>query len=438
MVMIAVPFIYFTSLCLYFVYKHGRFETSAWLAFLYAVSALAAIPVYFQNMVGIAYGMNIESIGVVPTILYCGLLTLTFLPFSQMNSEKIVRIEEGKPWLVYTVSWLFIATFFLTLFNYMVDLKDVFAVDDLKKVRDMVYSGDNETQLTGIRYYLALPETLFSALAMLAIPFFFYSLCCTDNSWWFNALLLLSSTTSIVKSILIAGRTQIIYWLFIFVACYLFFAHLLKPMYKHVIRIAFGILGSGVMLFFVAVTAARYYDMAELAYQMIMLYLGEAFVLFCYFWDNFTSDFISFQRLFPFVHKFLLGVDIDLELYRDRVFAQSGLFIGVFFTFLGDLLIDIGRLGMIIYVFIYHGVARLFLSREDESVLPFYQLLIWLLLLLVPLEGLFYYSFHTLRMSYYVLETILLIFLFKYRIRLWHKTEDEEALPESSESEEVV
>ena len=110
--MIAVPFIYFTSLCLYFVYKHGRFETSAWLAFLYAVSALAAIPVYFQNMVGIAYGMNIESIGVVPTILYCGLLTLTFL---YVTLPLALVTETAFFPAIFTVFFLSVSYFALTV-----------------------------------------------------------------------------------------------------------------------------------------------------------------------------------------------------------------------------------------------------------------------------------------------------------------------------------
>lgn len=424
--MIAVPFIYFSLLCLYFVWKHKRFEAAAWLSFLYAISALASIPVYTMGMLDLVYNIKMdEGIGVVPTFIYCALLTLSILPFSVVRSEKIKEIDECKPWLFQCVSWLFIATFFITVLVYLKDLKDVLTGDALKAVRDMVYAGDNETQMTGLQYYMALPETLFSALAMLAIPFFFYSLCFTKNPWWFNALLLLSSSTSIVKAVLIAGRTQIVYWVFIFVACYLFFAHLIKPRHKHVIRVVFGGLGGLVLLFFAAVTAARYHDLAELAYQMLLLYIGEPFVMFCYFWDNFNGADLSFQRLLPFTHKFLMGVDIDLEIYRDRIYSQTGFFIGVFFTFLGDLLIDIGRLGMAIYVFLYHGVTRFFLRREREDVMPFYQILLWFLFILVPLEGLFYYSFHTLRMSYYVIETILLVFLFKYRFRLFHRNQEE-------------
>lgn len=198
---------------------------------------------------------------------------------------------------------------------------------------------------------------------------------------------------------------------------------MMKSSYKHVIRILFTSLLGVVLLFFTAVTAARYYNVAQYAVQMLLLYIGEPFVEFCYFWDNFHSPDISFQRIFPFTHQFILGDNIDLEIYRAHVAAKSGLFIGVFFTFLGDLLIDIGRFGMVIYVLVYYFVSRLLLRRKDPQVLPFHQILIWLLLILLPLEGLFYYSFHTVRMSYYVIETILLVVLFKYRIRLWHKNE---------------
>lgn len=424
--LIYVPFIYFTSLCIYFIWKHGRIEATAWMSFLYAVSALASIRVFDEDMCGMQYGMPLKEVGFVPTVLYCGLLTLTFWPFHTYHSERIKSIEPPKKWLFYTLSGLFIFMFFSTLICYYSDLRDVLSTDSLKEVRDVVYKEEEGVELTGWKYLMAMPETLLSSLGMLAIPFFFYSLCFMKNKWWFNLLLLIASMTSIMKATLIAGRTQIIYWILIVGACYFFFNQFMRPTVKLVIQILFFGFGGLIMMFFVAITVSRSAEIAELAYDMVISYLGQPFVLFCYFWDNFHSDMISFQRLLPFTHQFILGVDMDLNLYRDKVYSQSGLFIGVFFTFLGDLLIDITRLGMIIYVFVYHGFVRWMLRRKDETVMPFYHILLWLLFILVPLEGLFYYSFHTVRMGYYVIETIILVILFRYRIRLWHKEPDNE------------
>ena len=422
--LIYVPFIYFTCLCIYFVWKHGRIEATAWMSFLYAVSAFASIHVFHEDLIGIEYGTQLKEVGIVPTVLYCGLLTLSFWPFHAYHSERIKRIEPPKKWLFYTLSGLFVFTFFATLVCYYPELRDVLTTDSLKEVRDVVYKDKEGVEVHGWRYAMAMPETFFSALGMLAIPFFFYSLCFMDNKWWFNVLLLVASMTAIMKSMLIAGRTQIIYWIFVMGACYFFFNQFMKPRVRLVIQILFFGFGSVVAVFFVAVTASRYQEIAEYAYEMLIMYIGQPFVFFCYFWDNFQSDMISFQRLFPFTHQFILGVDMDLDLYRSKVYAQSGLFIGVFFTFLGDLLIDITRLGMIIYVFLYHGVVRWFLHREEEEVMPFHHILLWLLFILVPLEGLFYYSFHTVRMGYYVIETVVLVILFRYRIKLWNKKEE--------------
>lgn len=425
--LIYIPFIYFSCLCGYLIWQHKRIEVTAWMSFLYAVSAFASIYVYHEDLIGIEYGTPLKEVGMVPTFLYCSLLTLTIWPFHKFHSERIKVITPPKKWLFYSLSGLLIFTFFATLICYFPDLKESLTANSLKEVRDVVYKDKDGIELSGWRYAMAMPETFFSALCMLAIPFLFYSMCFMHNKWWFNILLLIASMTSILKSILIAGRTQSIYWIFVFVACYFFFSQFLKPRLRLVIQIVFLAFGSVVAAFFIAVTASRYQEIAELAYEMLALYIGQPFVFFCYFWDNFQSDMISFQRLLPFTHQFILGQDIDLDLYRNKVYSQSGLFIGVFFTFLGDLLIDITRLGMILYVFMYHGIARLLLKRKEEDTMPFYQLLIWLILLLVPLEGLFYYSFHTVRMSYYTIETILLVFLFRYRIRLWHKDKKEDS-----------
>ena len=422
--LIYVPPIYFTGLCIYLIWTHRRIEVTAWMSFLYAISAYASIYVFERDLIGIEYGTPLKEVGIVPTLLYCGLLTLTMWPFHLMRSERIKTIEQPKKWLFYALSMLFILTFFCTAICYYPDFREVFTSDSLKAVRDVVYTDDKEgIELSGWRYLMAMPETLFSALAMLAIPFFFYSLSFMKNPWWFNVLLLIGSTTSILKSTLIAGRTQIIYWIFIFVACYLFFHQFLRTRMRFFIQLVFGIVGGLVIVMFLAITASRYNEMLEYAFEMVMLYIGEPFVYFCYFWDYFQSDLISFERLMPFTHQFILGHPVDLEVYRNKVYSESGLFIGVFFTFLGDLLIDITRLGMIIYVFVYHGVARWLLRRSVPEQMPFHQILIWFILLLVPLEGLFYYSFHTVRMGYYVVETIFLVMLFKYRFRLWHKKE---------------
>lgn len=420
--MIAIPFIYFSCLCIYFVWKHKRFGAEAWMAFLYSISALASIPVFNLELIGTAYNNTIKSIGFTPTVIYCGLLTLSILPFSHMHAERIKNITEPKAWLFKATCWLMIFTFICTTILYLGDIKRTLSIGDLKMVRDMVYAGESNVKVSGIRYIFALPDVLFSALSMLAIPFFLYSICFLKNKWWFNTLLILSSTTAIVKSILIAGRTQIIYWIFTFVACYLFFSPMMQKKHKQIIRILFSFLFGLVLLFFAAVTAARYFNVAQYAIQMLLLYIGQPFVEFCFFWDNFESSSISFQRIFPFFHQFILRYNTDLDLYRAHVEAESGLFIGVFFTFLGDLLIDIGRLGMVIYVVLYHIISRILLRREEEEeTLPFYQIPLWLMLILLPLEGLFYYSYHTVRMSYYIFETIILTILFKYRIRLWHK-----------------
>ena len=179
--MIAVPFIYFSSLCGYFVWKHRHFGAEAWMAFLYAISALASIPVFQQDLIGIQYGTPLKTVGLIPTIVYCGLLTITILPFSKMNAEKITFIEKPKPWLFKLVSWMLIITFFCTVFVYIGDIRKTMAIGDLKMVRDMVYSGESATKVSGIKYIFCLPETFLSALGMVAIPFFLYSLCFTHN-----------------------------------------------------------------------------------------------------------------------------------------------------------------------------------------------------------------------------------------------------------------
>lgn len=412
--MALIPTIYFSLLCIYFRVKHGRFEVSSFLASLYAISSFFSIISYNMNLHDIQYDMPV--IHFLPTIIYCFLLTLTFLPFSLFHSEQIQTIETPKMWFFNTLSYLFMFMFLITLINVTPDIIEKAKDGELFTLRNTIYEDIQPEQPTGIHYVMALPATIFSACSPLIVMMYFYSVCFLNKSRIFNSMLLLSSLTPIISAILISGRTQITYWILVFVACYLFFRpHISAQLNKYIVWV-FGILGLIVAGFFIAVTIARWKE-TELIKNALIVYAGEPYLEFCYFFDTFHLKQLHFQRLFPFTHYFILGRDIDLFKYREILYDTSGIYANVFNTFLGDMMLDIGKVGMFIYAFIYTALTTVFLHRSDKSVMPFYQLPIYIICLLVPLEGIFFYSFHTVRMSYYIIETFIICLIFRYSIK---------------------
>ncbi|MBR1809790.1 MAG: oligosaccharide repeat unit polymerase [Paludibacteraceae bacterium] len=411
---VVIPFIYFLLLCIYFRVKHGRFDVPSFLALTYAVSAFFSIIAYNQDLNDYKYQMPVVHI--LPTAVYCGLLTITFIPFSRFRGEMIKEIERPKMWLFDALAYIFIATFFITIANLLPDIIDHAREGELLTLRNEIYNEDEIAEPKGIRYILALPTTLFSPCSPLMLVMYFYSVCFLEKRKIFNILLLLSSFTPVIPALLISGRTQITYWLLTFIACYLLFRpYIGKNLSKRIITI-FIVLGAVVLAFFIAVTISRWKE-ADIIKNAVIIYAGEPYIDFCMFFDTLHTKHIHLQRLFPFTYYFILGYDTNLFAYREILYNETGIYANVFNTFLGDIMLDTGKTGMFIYTFLYATITCIALHRKDKSIMPFYQLPIYIICLLVPLEGLFFYSFHTVRMSYYIIETLIICILFRYRLK---------------------
>ena len=93
--MYILPFMYFLSLTAYLWRRHRTFDVSVYMCSLYTLTSFCAIILVEANMLDgggiLFYGWEPE-LGVVPTFLYCFLLTITILPFS------LIRTEKREPW----------------------------------------------------------------------------------------------------------------------------------------------------------------------------------------------------------------------------------------------------------------------------------------------------------------------------------------------------
>jgi hypothetical protein len=112
-----------------------------------------------------------------------------------------------------------------------------------------------------------------------------------------------------------------------------------------------------------------------------------------------------------------------LEDYRDIIWADSGLNIGVFFTFLGDLLIDLGHIGMIIYVLLFYLLST-FVCRaaNQDGTIRLSRLLVILILYLIPLQGIFYYSYYKINIGYFVVITLIMCTMLRFSIKTHYES----------------
>ena len=205
-------------------------------------------------------------------------------------------------------------------------------------------------------------------------------------------------------------RTQVIYWILLFVIFYSLFH---KQINKKSLLAPILIILSLILVYFLLITVARFGEKDSGASGGVIQYAGQSFLNFTYFFDHLIDHKPYFFRLFPLYNRYL-GDNLTLEEYRDIISATQGFHVSVFSTFLGDIMVDIGHFGMIIYVILFYLLCRILLRRKASETIHFSQLLLFVVLICNPLHGIFYYRYFNVMEGFYILESIILYFLFRY------------------------
>ena len=248
----------------------------------------------------------------------------------------------------------------------------------------------------------------------------------TNNrkSKFFNYILLLSSITPILSAILIAGRSQIIYWILSYGFCFFLFYKQMDAQQKKIVLRPFIVLAGTMVLFFASVTLARFtthsLDSSTNTFNSIVAYVGQSFINYNDFFNNYICHQHTYNRIMPVSHYFIFDPGWTLGDYRALIQSQTGMNIGIFYTFLGDLMVDLDKSGMLIFVLMFAIISTYLSRQEEDNTIPVYRMMLIQMLALIPLQGIFYYSFHRVDVGYYVIGTIILSLCFKYTFkRLW-------------------
>ena len=79
-----VPFIYFSALTYYFWQKNRTFDLAVYISTLFTITSLCCIIMVlggYMSGSGVLVDGWEPNFGVIPTILYCALITITIFPF---------------------------------------------------------------------------------------------------------------------------------------------------------------------------------------------------------------------------------------------------------------------------------------------------------------------------------------------------------------------
>ncbi len=419
-----VPLVYFAGLTYYFWQKHRTYDVATYMSTLYTITSICCVLMVmggFMNRQGggvLVDGYEPEF-GIVPTILYCGLITLTILPFSFIRPEKLEDITNVHRYVIYGFT-LFIVLQGLIMYYLVGDSITDLLNGDFKFLKDSHYSG-NISPADAKMLTMPMPIQvmyLLSFMTLLALPLFFYYTCVEGRSLWLTSPLLAVSISPILRGVLMADRTEIIHYGLMFFFCLVFFQRFItKRVRNFMLAVSLPVLAVGVT-YIVAVSASRFENEDEGASGSMLEYAGQSYVNFCYFYDNHNPELYYVERELPIVSYFVFKNQY-VETKDERT-AREGFFIGVFASHIGSWLLDVGVVGAILISAFFAFICCLVINRYNRTEFDVSDVLMLFALGAVPTFGIFYYRYYTVATAFVYLAAGLL-FLFSKYIFVWHK-----------------
>ena len=160
-------------------------------------------------------------------------------------------------------------------------------------------------------------------------------------------------------------------------------------------------------LYIANLTTARFDDYDSVAglsgsFSGVLVYLGQSYINFCYFFDTFTPPYHTLAIIFPSFFYFVLGDDLVggtvLQAHWDLLTGYST---GVFYTFMGHIMIFAGFFVLVVFCVLYSTISNSILKRNVLKGGTLHSLFMYQALASVMALGLFghYYASYILTFS---------------------------------------
>ena len=332
------------------------------------------------------------NVDILSSIVFCSAWWLFISPFlcttPLIDNSLSPKFDIYLTRFVYTISLIILACEFIDI-PYLVQALLLNAAD----VRAAMADGESLVNIPArsVPAYAFKILSLCYPLSYIFLLLFFFYFTFIEKRYYLKIALLLSSLCSIYYGVFASGRTNLIYWILTFVACISIFLPDLRKQKTKFRRIVWVFIFVAVVLtiYFVNTTVGRFEFSEGGVKESLLEYSGKSFLVFNDFFQNFPPGHFSLRRIFPFLSE-IFGGSMSLTEYRTITYAHSHMEIGTFYTLLGDLFVDIGTLGLYLYAFVYYLVSKNQARRPQMNIA---DLMILMVLYLIPLQGIFYYSY---------------------------------------------
>src|SRR5690606_27205706 len=148
------------------------------------------------------------------------------------------------------------------------------------------------------------------------------------------------------------------------------------------------VIASLISIYFLSLTVQRFGDSDTGTGGSMIYYAGQSFINFCYFYDVHPYQDFTLQKVFPLYYKLFVDNGIASSPELNRLMSdKTGIFHGIFNTFLGDIYMASNTIIMFCYSLFMFLIGTFCLRIKYKP--DFYYLIILFLFASVPLFGVF-------------------------------------------------
>ena len=422
-----IPAIYFGILTFILLKKRGL-DACSYISIIYMTTSVLAIAIDVMGL-----NPNLVSFAsLLPTVVYCILLTLFIIPFSVIDINKYDGILFRSKKLIRVVNYVYFVSFVFYLLAYLGDLHFILTYGDFNELKRYVYEGDayQLTQYPTIIELFLYPIRIIVNSSVIMIFIFFFNITFLNEKWWINAMAVIGSTTVILAGILAIDRSRTFFWVLLIGLAVAMFWNQMSAKIKSVAISFSSVLLLAAATYAVSVTKDRFEDRDGGSEGGIVTYLCQPYYYFCQIWDYYPApDGVTTKTLFPSVHKFIFHDFESPVAYQTEMGLKSNMDLGVFYTHLGSFMLSAGKFGpfmiTIVYILLFYFVFKerdVVRNVENKKLIcfPFEKLMIMYFLLSIPTVGCICYYYE----NYYVeIVTYLLTAMI-----FWVKDDNEQVL----------
>lgn len=407
--MIIIPFIYFSFLSLILYRRHHRFDIATIISVMYAVCGAFSIMVDMFNL----RSLDVQNYTISPTasFFYCGMITINLLPFikySNINIERLCKVRQEQ-----LLKILAYASFAWFLFMAILSFSDFLGVltGDIGELRAEIYRDERSVDyISYLPLIIRIPFTILNVVFGCPWVLLFMAFFCRfvqklpSKFFW---LFLIASLSGPWTGVLGVDRSKTTYWIISFGIMFYFFKPYMIKKQKRLMFIVMTFLIGLVTIYISMVTNSRFGDRdygGGITGNLggIISYLGQNYINFCYFFDTFDSPLNTLSILFPFTYKYILGEElVGGVVIQEYLTYKTGVNTGVFYTYLGQILISAGLWAVCVFCLVYSAISLYALRRLRRKSSSPIMLYMYITLSSIMFLGAFvhYYSAATLTFS---------------------------------------